>query len=178
MGNADVFKVISGGQTGVDRAGLDAAIDLDLAVGGFCPKGRRAEDGKLPAKYDFLVEVNSANYLVRTERNVVESDGTLILALKRPLTVGTERTRSLALRHSKPVMVVVGFDEADNDWMVKQIHQWLISKDIKVLNIAGSRESGFPGIQEKARFFLTKALAPFVVATSEVRRCSAHGPQA
>ena len=73
-----VQKIISGGQMGVDRAGLDVALDLGLAVGGWCPKGRRAEDGQIPDRYP-LVETLERNYPVRTRRNVEDSDGTLIL---------------------------------------------------------------------------------------------------
>ena len=75
-------KVVSGGQTGVDRAGLDAAIDADIPVGGYCPKGRIAEDGIIPDCYP-LIEIETSSYTSRTAKNVVESDGTLIVSNHR-----------------------------------------------------------------------------------------------
>jgi len=112
MGNGYGFKVISGGQTSVDRAALDAAMESGLAVGGFCPKGRKAEDGKVPSIYR-LEELKSASYQQRTERNVIESEGTLILALKRPLAGGTEKTRKFTLQHSQPARIIE-LDKADD----------------------------------------------------------------
>ncbi len=76
--NSILDKIISGGQTGADRAGLDAAMEAGISVGGFCPRGRLTEDGMIPARYP-LLELETVEYMVRTERNVVESDGTLIL---------------------------------------------------------------------------------------------------
>jgi len=73
-----IRKVISGGQTGVDRAGLDAAVNAGIPIGGYCPKGRRAEDGVIPEQYP-MVELGSPESYYRTEKNVIESDGTLIL---------------------------------------------------------------------------------------------------
>ncbi|MCD6446738.1 MAG: putative molybdenum carrier protein, partial [Candidatus Marinimicrobia bacterium] len=83
-------KIISGGQTGADRAGLDAAMELNIPVGGWCPKGRKSEDGPIDNKYP-LQETTSGDYRVRTERNVKESDGTLIFTLGKP-TGGTALT--------------------------------------------------------------------------------------
>ena len=70
-----INKIVSGGQTGTDRAGLEAAMNAGLSCGGWCPKGRKAEDGKIPDKYP-LQETESADYFVRTEMNVKDSDGT------------------------------------------------------------------------------------------------------
>lgn len=89
-----VNKIVSGGQTGVDRAGLDVAIQLGIDHGGWCPKGRRAEDGRIPGCYQ-LAEADSDEYAFRTERNVVDSDGTLILFFAT-LRGGTELTYRLA----------------------------------------------------------------------------------
>ena len=85
------FKIVSGGQTGADRAALDWAISRGVPHCGWCPKGGRAEDGPIPARY-CLEESGSANYLVRTERNVVDSDGTVIFTLETELTGGSKRT--------------------------------------------------------------------------------------
>jgi len=81
--NPKALKIISGGQTGVDRAALDAALSLNIPCGGWCPKGRKSEDGPIPERYP-LQETDSASYPVRTEMNVRDSDGTLILTWGRP----------------------------------------------------------------------------------------------
>jgi hypothetical protein len=98
-----ITKIISGGQTGVDRAALDVAIELELPCGGWCPRGRLAEDGTVPDRYP-LQETRSAEYAERTERNVIDSDGTLIIAT-RPLTGGTALTVELAHRRDKPLLL-------------------------------------------------------------------------
>lgn len=92
-----MIKIISGGQTGVDRAALDAALQLGIPCGGWCPKGRKAKDGPIPDRYP-LKETESGSYPVRTEMNVRDSDGTLILTWGRP-TGGTALTVRLARRH-------------------------------------------------------------------------------
>jgi hypothetical protein len=97
-------KIISGGQTGVDRAALDVALELGLPCGGWCPKGRRAEDGKIPGRYP-LEETSSAEYPVRTQLNVEDSDGTLILSWGSP-TGGTALTIKLARRLKKPYLLI------------------------------------------------------------------------
>jgi hypothetical protein len=74
-----ILKTISGGQTGVDRAAFDAGMELCILIGGCCPKGRRSEDGKTPCKYP-LTETSTANYGIRAEKNIIKSEGTLILA--------------------------------------------------------------------------------------------------
>src|SRR4051794_16307480 len=97
-------KIISGGQTGVDRAALDVALELDLPCGGWCPRGRRSEDGAIPDRYP-LSETPSEEYPERTEWNVRDSDGTLILTRGTP-DRGTALTQRLANRHRKPLFVV------------------------------------------------------------------------
>jgi hypothetical protein len=92
-------KIISGGQTGVDRAALDAGMELGIPIGGYCPKGRRSEDGKVPDKYP-LIATGSSNYGIRTEKNVLESDGTLMLNVGQ-VSSGTAYTIKLAKRHKK-----------------------------------------------------------------------------
>jgi hypothetical protein len=156
MQGSNGLKVISGGQTGVDRAALDAAMELGLEVGGFCPKGRRAEDGRIPSEYDFLIEMASRNYLVRTERNVVEADGTLILFPQRKgrLPTGTDYTRKFMNRHSKHGMIIE-LETAD-DLTVDRVKEWIRGKEISVLNVAGPKESGTPGIHDQSMSFLLK----------------------
>ncbi len=95
-----LHKLISGGQTGVDRAALEVGLALDLAVGGGCPQGRRAEDERIPDRYP-LVETPERNYEARTRRNIEDADGTLILNLGK-LDGGTALTADHAQRIGKP----------------------------------------------------------------------------
>lgn len=145
-------KIISGGQTGVDRAALDVAIELQIPCGGWCPRGRLAEDGTVPDRYP-LKETNSAEYAERTERNIIDSDGTLIIGM-RPLTGGTALTVELAHRWDKPCFIVDLDDIPDLDKVIT----WLECQHIETLNIAGPRESKHPGAYEGARRFLRKLL--------------------
>jgi len=152
MGNQNrSLKIVSGGQTGVDRAALDAALELGIPCGGWCPKSRRAEDGPIPDRYP-LKETESASYPVRTEMNVRDSDGTLILTWGRP-TGGTALTVRLARRHKKPSLVIDLKKPADP----LSFRNWLEKKEIGVLNIAGPRESEYPGISRLAFGFLLNA---------------------
>lgn len=139
-----VNKIVSGGQTGVDRAALDAAIDLGIEHGGWCPKGRLAEDGVIDAKYQ-LVELTSSDYAVRTEQNVIDSDGTLIFYRER-LTGGTALTNRLAKRHAKPLLRVRLDREVDCD----RVLRWLSKHSIAELNVAGPRGSSDPSIASDA----------------------------
>ena len=128
------LKIVSGGQTGVDRTALDIALALGLPVGGWCPKGRRAEDGVIPDCYP-LVETLERNYQVRTRRNIEDSDGTLILNLGA-LDGGTALTVAYARQIGKPCRVVAletGIEPA-------AFRAWLDEHRIAVLNVAGPRE--------------------------------------
>ena len=87
-------KIISGGQTGADRAGLDFAIETGLEHGGYVPRGRKAEDGRIDDRYN-LVELSTTSYPARTRRNIEESDGTVIFSLERLLSGGTKLTWEL-----------------------------------------------------------------------------------
>jgi len=145
-------KIISGGQTGVDRAALDAAIELGIPHGGWCPAGRRSEDGRIPDRYQ-LAETDSTEYRVRTERNLLDSDGTLIVC-RGKLRGGTKLTRRFASRHDKPCFVV-DLQESPEPEMVRQ---WIRECKIATLNIAGPRESQQPGIAEEARQFIAAVL--------------------
>lgn len=145
-------RVVSGGQTGVDRGALDAAAACGLACGGWCPRGRRAEDGRIPDAYP-LRETASTDYRERTRRNVVESDATLIIA-RGALSGGTALTRELAQRAGRPLLVV----DLASQPQVEPICEWLRSHHVRVLNVAGPRESQQPGIQRAARRLLTATL--------------------
>lgn len=148
-----IRKVISGGQTGVDRAGLDAATDAGIPIGGFCPRGRLAEDGIIPEHYP-LIELESPESYYRTEKNVIESDGTLILN-KGPLTDGSKLTQDFAIRYGRPHLVI----QLDSDELVEPAHfvRWLNGQYISVLNVAGPRESKYvDGIYHEAFEYLQK----------------------
>ena len=137
-------RIVSGGQTGVDRAALDAALDCDVPVGGWCPKGRRAEDGPIPDRYP-LRETPTERYAQRTAWNVRDSDGTLILYADS-LQGGTALTQDEAERRGRPCLVVsVGDAE-----VLSTIIDWMQRHHICVLNVAGPRESEEPGIYEAA----------------------------
>lgn len=147
------LKIVSGGQTGVDRAALDVAMELGLDCGGSCPKGRRAEDGTIPERYP-LNELESEKYKTRTRWNVSDSDATLILTSQLPLSGGTELTHTLALLLEKPVLII---DLTNTD--IEAAKQWLSSYPIKILNVAGPRASQQPEIYEKAKAFLYRFLS-------------------
>lgn len=148
-----IYKVISGGQTGVDRAGLDAAMGAGIPTGGYCPKGRKAEGGTIPSKYP-LEELESSVYATRTEKNVVESDGTLILN-KGDLSEGTKATYDFTVKHLKPCLIVQL--DATQTIDSHQVIRWLKGQQIKILNIAGPRESKCSeGIYNEAFAFLEK----------------------
>jgi hypothetical protein len=141
-------KIISGGQTGVDRAALDVALALGIACGGWCPKGRLAEDGTIPQHYP-LQETSSSNYPERTERNVQCSDATLILNVGE-LDGGTALTADLAYKNYRPFKVI-NLDEIID---IQLVLAWLQQQNISVLNIAGPRASKQQELYEMARVFL------------------------
>ena len=147
------WKIVSGGQTGVDRAALDAARALGLPYGGFVPKGRRTEDGALPHDYAGMVETESADYPGRTRRNVAAADATLILTRGSP-DRGTALTVRTARSLGKPLLIV-DLDEADAR---ARIAAWLRPLGGGTLNVAGPRESRVPGIYQAARALLIEAL--------------------
>jgi hypothetical protein len=149
---SELEKIVSGGQTGVDRASLELAIALNIPHGGWCPKGRKAEDGVIAAIYQ-LDETPTSEYRQRTEWNVRDSDGTLILTRGAP-TGGTALTIKLAAAYSRPCLVI----DLDAAPAPDTVGTWLAANHIKVLNIAGPRESGFPGIHEAAAAFLGASL--------------------
>jgi len=144
-----IEKIISGGQTGVDRAALDVAIELGMSCGGWCPKGRKAEDGPIDTRYP-LQETTSASYSVRTEKNVKESDGTLVLTRLGQAGAGTALTMKFAQKHKKPYLVRDPFVRKD----LATVRMWLEVNRIRVLNVAGPRESEVPGIYDRAFEFL------------------------
>lgn len=147
-----VRKVVSGGQTGVDRAALDVAIYLAIEHGGWCPKGRLAEDGRIPVSYQ-LTETDSADYAERTERNVVDSDGTLILYL-REIRGGSLLTQRMARKHKRPCLAV----DLNQVSEIAEARRWIEDHRIDVLNVAGPRESNSPELTPIAEQFLLRLL--------------------
>jgi len=150
-------KIISGGQTGVDRAALDAALAAGVACGGWAPKGRTAEDGVIPDRYP-LDECGQGGYDERTRLNVRDSDATLILTNGQnaaALEGGTGLTVEWAETLSKPHLIVDLSQPSDPDG----IADWLQGSGVFVLNVAGPRESTSPGIGQAAFDFITTLLS-------------------
>lgn len=147
-----LVKLISGGQTGVDRAALDVALELGLRCGGFCPRGRRAEDGPLAARYP-LRETPSRDYAQRTEWNVRDSDGTLVVT-RGPADRGTALTLALARRLGRPTLTV----DLRAPREPGGAREWIEREGIRVLNVAGPRESRSPGIYAAAVGLLRELL--------------------
>ncbi len=142
-----IKKIISGGQTGADQAALDIAIELGIPHGGWIPKGRKTEVGPLPAKYQ-LKEMPTAEYLKRTEQNVIDSDGTLIIT-HGELKGGTEYAAKMALKHNKPWMHIDA-DELSVEAAVQIIRAWISGNEVAVLNVGGPRASEDPRIYSTA----------------------------
>jgi len=147
-------RIISGGQTGADRAALDVALALGIPCGGWCPKGRWAEDGPIDPRYP-LRETSGSDPGERTRRNVAEADATLILA-RRPLGGGTALTRSCAEKLGKVVLVI---EPCASAAARAAVAGWLAKHAPQVLNVAGPRESESPGIYRESKAFLTKLWA-------------------
>ena len=145
-------RIVSGGQTGVDRAALDVAIALGIQHGGWCPAGRLSEDGSIPSRYQ-LDEMDATDYPARTEQNVVDSDATLILYEGR-LKGGTLLTRRICQRLDKPHLCL-RFDDSQ----AREVSRWLAELKPQTLNIAGPRESTSPGIFDRSMQFLLAVLA-------------------
>ena len=157
-----VQRIISGGQTGVDRAALDVAIALGIPCGGWCPKGRMAEDGVIPAHYP-LRETETADYAERTVRNVTDSSGTLILTWAPP-SEGTAFTIEAAKSLGKPHFVVDLREDNGTD----DAAEWLLRNRIRTLNVAGPRASKHPRLYAMAADFLTRLFEEEPAETGEL----------
>ena len=148
-----IKKIISGGQTGADLAGLDYALKNGISMGGWCTKGRLNEAGTIAKVYP-LIESISKQYSVRTEKNVVGSDATLVFTGKESMDKGTGLCIDLCRHHKKSYFVFDLFDVEQGQ--VKSVRNWLKSGNYQTLNIAGNREGTFPGIYNKTLFALAK----------------------
>lgn len=146
-----IEKIVSGGQTGADRAGLDVAIELGIPHGGWVPRGRKTEAGRLPDRYH-VKEVPSISYVQRTLMNVIDSDGTLLVSHGR-ISGGSAVTKALAAKHRKPCLHIdlsqMKFPEA-----VAAAVSWIDAGEVKILNVAGPRASEDPAIYEDTKRFL------------------------
>ena len=151
MAGGRPLRIVSGGQTGVDRAALDVALLHGFETGGWCPRGRRAEDGPISENYP-LAETASADYSQRTEANVRDSDATLILSRGR-LSGGAALTRDIARTRKKPFLVLDLRTATPDDAAA-----WIKRQAISVLNVAGPRESAAPGIYGEASSYLRQVL--------------------
>ena len=162
-----ISKIVSGGQTGVDRGALEAAFDLGFPYGGLIPKDRLAEDGIVPLKFDQMEESSRKDYLYRTEWNVVHSDATLIITPyddehpdgQSALSGGTKKTYNFAKKHTKPCLTIFNMRAANNVddtlcWL-KRVKGTCGLKDGVVLNVAGPRESKRKGVQAMTYRFIT-----------------------
>jgi hypothetical protein len=147
--------IVSGGQTGADRAALDLAIELGIPHGGWVPKGRKTEEGPLPAKYR-LEEMPTGSYPKRTEQNVMDSDGTLIIS-HGELKEGSEYTRKMAVKHGKP-WIHIDADEQSIEAAVEMIRTWLSGNDVERLNVAGPPASKDPQIYEATKRILKEVM--------------------
>ena len=149
-------KIISGGQTGVDQAALDVAIRLGVPHGGWIPKGRLTENGTLPKHYQ-LQEMPTQAYEARTEKNVLDADGTLLISRGSP-TGGTDYTRKMALKHGKQLLHIdLTLGQRPSD-AASLIASWIEMNRIETLNVAGPRASNDPAIYMDTIHILTHVL--------------------
>ena len=156
-----IAKIVSGGQTGVDRGAIEAALENGFPYGGLIPKGRLAEDGVVPLKFDKMEEASNKNYIFRTEWNVVHSDATLILSRTRELTGGSKRTAEFCEKHGKPYWIDNPEQPNETDRGLEFLY-WIEAEFGErgiVLNVAGPRESKEVGIQAATRSFVKRILS-------------------
>jgi len=153
--DAALSEIISGGQTGADRAALDWAIGRGVEHGGWSPKGRKAEDGMIDPRYN-LTETPSEDYSQRTEWNVRDSDGTAVFSVRRELRGGSLLTVEIAGQYNKPIIHLCAQDERINH--AQELRSFIEEFEISILNVAGPRESDEPGVYNFVSRVLDQAL--------------------
>jgi hypothetical protein len=137
--DSQIPKIVSGGQTRADRAALDWALSCGIECGGWCPKARKAEDVPIPSKYP-LVETPSPNYVQRTEWNVRDTDGTVIISIAEILSGGSKKTLEFAQKHGKPCLHIhSGMKDAG-----KGLLDFVIQNESKTLNVPDPRPARSP----------------------------------
>lgn len=149
-------SIISGGQTGVDRGALEAALAMGVPCGGWCPAGRRAEDGVIPARFP-LREMSTPAYAARTRQNILDSDATLILHFGA-LEGGTRQTREFCRELGKPCLVLDA-SRLDLAQALPRMQTFIKKHGVQVLNVAGPRASKAPQAEAVARQWVTALLA-------------------
>jgi hypothetical protein len=154
-----VRKIITGGQTGADRAALDFALENNFEIGGWIPKNRLAEDGRIPEKYPNLRETETENPAERTELNVRDSDATLIFSHGN-LKGGSKLTLEMCDKHAR-LHLHIDFEKIDFAQAVKKAQQFVIFSNCQTLNIAGTRASEDARIYEKTKDFLNQLFKTF-----------------
>ena len=158
------FTIVSGGQTGVDRAALDVAIAMGVPHDGWCPAGRRAEDGILGAVYQ-LQETPSESYSQRTRWNVRDSDATVVFSESDTVRGGTALTIQIAKRMEKPLLHL-SRDQFDEDEAAAKLGQFVATYKAQRLNVAGPRLSQQPAAAVFATTVLTCFLGDATTATA------------
>jgi len=159
------LKIISGGQTGVDRAALDSALNRDVDCGGWCPEGREAEDGLISEKYR-LTEVRGGRYVDRTLKNVLDSDGTVIIYFTA-CEGGTERTREFCIENNKPMQLIDATATNTLD-AARVIFEFITRNHVNVLNVAGPRHSKQPQAYNYTFDALTRFIDKFCDTTKSL----------
>jgi len=165
-------RIVSGGQTGVDRGALHAALERGFPCGGWCPTGRKAEDGRIADLYP-VIELATSSYLSRTRKNVADSDGTLVLYL-RVMSGGTLKTVEFCEQTNKPVLALDCSGLLPHE-AARRANSFVRRNAIKTLNVAGPRESGAPGAQAYARQVVL-ALIALQRPSVRSRQAQAKGP--
>lgn len=160
-------KIISGGQSGVDQAALQVAIDLEIEHGGWCPPGKVCENGIIPPQFKLLETPkecdDSATHIPRSQRtiwNVKDSDGSLIFLSEKLLDKGTELSIKTSEKLEKPYLIVDPSFDTSYD-IIQDIQKWIRENKIEILSVGGPSELSQPGIYKRTYSILTEVLSGY-----------------